>query len=296
MSRALAVFAACLLCSGTALADTVDGNVSQLHASGSSYKVRLSAALALSKSKDPRAIIALADALQNDKEPTVRRVSALALEKMIDAQTPSDAKALGLDALNQASTLDKDPKVRATADESLRTLAKFRKKATPSGGGKTTRGPSVFVNVDPTIDQSKKLSKESSARINSIVKSNVEKTGYATSWPGGTGLPTSADLSSSKSRGFIVASTVKKIDITKSGAGTQVSCTVVLRVAPWQGKDGGEKWEANKAASASGSAKAMTGSRDKDIEGGVRDCIEAVADDVTARQVVPFLKKVALAP
>ena len=295
MSRALAVFTACLLCSGTAVADSVDGAVSQLHSTSSSYKVRLSAALALSKSKDPRAILALADALQNDTEATVRRVSALALEKMIDGRTPEDAKTLGLDALNQASTLDKDPKVRSTASDALKSLAQFRKKAPAKSTG-STKGPSVFVNVDPMIDQSKKLSKDAGARLNTIVKTNVEKTGYATSWPGGTSLPTSADLSSSKSRGFIVASTVKKVEVTKSSAGTQVSCTLTIRVAPWQGKDGGEKWEANKAASASGSAKAMTGTRDKDIEGGVRDCIEAVADDVTNRQVVPFLKKVALAP
>lgn len=292
MWRLLAVIAACVLFVQTAVADTVDGNVSQLQSGSSSYKVRLAAALALSKSKDPRAIIALASALGNDSDATVRRVAALALEKMIDARTPEDAKELGLDALNQASTLDKDPKVRATAEVSLKALAPFRKqKKTKTTGTK----PPVFVNVDPTIDQSKRLSKDAGERINRIVKTNVERTGYATTWPGGT-LPTQAELSSSRSRAFIVASTVKKVDITKSGTQAQIACTVTVRVAPWQGRDGGEKWEANKAASASGSAKATTGNREREIEGGVRDCIEAVAEDVTARQVVPFLKRVALGP
>lgn len=289
MWRLLAVIAACVLFAQTADADTVDNNVGQLQSSSSSYKVRLAAALALSKSKDPRAIIALASALGNDADGTVRRVAALALEKMIDARTPDDAKELGIDALNQASTLDKDPKVRATAELALKALATFRKKK--SGGGNK---PPVFVNVDPTIDQSKRLSKDAGERINRIVKTNVERTGYATSWPGG--LPTQAELSSSRSRAFIVASTVKKVDITKSGTQTQIACTVTVRVAPWQGKDGGEKWEANKAASASGSAKATTGNREREIEGGVRDCIEAVAEDVTSRQVVPFLKRVAVVP
>jgi hypothetical protein len=288
MWRLLAVIAACVLFARAAAADTVDNNVGQLQSSSSSYKVRLAAALALSKSKDPRAIIALASALSNDSEATVRRVAALALEKMIDARTPEDAKELGIDALNQASTLDRDPKVRATAELSLKALAAYRKKK--SGGNK----PPVFVNIDPTVDQSNRLSKDANERVNKIVKSNVERTGYATSWPGG--LPTQAELSSSRSRAFIVASTVKKVDITKSGAQTQIACTVTVRVAPWQGKDGGEKWEANKAASASGSAKAMTGNREREIEGGVRDCIEAVAEDVTARQVVPFLKRVAVVP
>jgi hypothetical protein len=290
MWRLLAVIAACVLFARVAAADTVDRNVGQLQSSSASYKVRLAAALALSKSKDPRAIIALASALGNDTDGTVRRVAALALEKMIDERTPDDAKELGIDALNQASTLDKDPKVRATAEVSLKSLSAFRKRKS-SGGNK----PPVFVNVDPTIDQSKRLSKDAGERINKIVKTNVERTGYATSWPGGA-LPTQAELSSSRSRAFIVASTVKKVDITKSGTQTQIACTVTVRVAPWQGKDGGEKWEANKAASASGSAKATTGNREREIEGGVRDCIEAVAEDVTSRQVVPFLKRVAVVP
>jgi len=289
MWRLLAVIAACVLFAQTAVADTVDNNVGQLQSSNSSYKVRLAAALALSKSKDPRAIIALASALGSDSDGTVRRVAALALEKMIDARTPEDAKELGLDALNQASTLDRDAKVRSTAAASLKVLAAYRKK---KSSGNT---PPIFVNVDPTIDQSNRLSKAAGERVNRIVKTNVERTGYATSWPGGI-LPTQAELSSSRSRAFIVASTVKKVDITKSGTQTQIACTVTVRVAPWQGKDGGEKWEANKAASASGSAKAMTGNRERDIEGGVRDCIEAVADDVTSRQVVPFLKRVAVVP
>ena len=71
---------------------------------------------------------------------------------------------------------------------------------------------------------------------------------------------------------------------------------MAVRVAPWMGKDGGERWEANRAASASGSAKAMTGNRDRDVQSGLRDCVEAVAEDVTARQVLPFLKQLAKNP
>ncbi len=286
MSRVLAVIAACLLlCVRAVQADTVQTNVTQLSTSGS-YKIRLAAALALSKSKDARAVIAVADALENDADSTIRRVSALALEKMIDARTAEDARELGLVALETAAAKDSDSKVKTTAKASLKTLAGLkRKKADKSAK------PPVFVNVDGTIDQSKKLGKDSTLAVNKIVRTSVERTGYATSWPGG--LPTSAELSSSRSRGFIVASTVKKIDITKAGATTNIACTVSIRVAPWSGKDGGEKWEANKAASASGSAKATTGSRDRDIQSGVRDCIEAVAEDVTSRQVVPFLKRIA---
>lgn len=287
MSRVLAVFAACwVVCARTAAADTIDTNVSQLQSS--SYKVRLAAALALSKSRDARAVIAIADVIEHDADATIRRVSSLALAKMIDARTPDDARELGLVALDHAAKRDKDRKVRATAAASLRALAGLRRNR-----GARTRKPHVFVNVDAPIDQSRKLPKDASARVHLVVKSGVERTGYATSWPGG--LPTSAELSSNRSQAFIVASTVKKVDIRRAGRQMQIACTVSIRVAPWSGRDGGEKWEANKAASASGSAKATTGTRARDVQSGVSDCIEAVAQDVTSRQVVPFLKRVAQA-
>jgi len=285
--RALAVFAACwLLSARLARADTVDTGVRQL-GSDASYKVRLAAALSLSKSREARAVIALAGALRKDRDPTIRRVSALALEKMIDARTAEDARVLGLAALEHAATADTDAKVRETAERALKSLAGLRR------GKRIDGAPAVFVNIDTTSDPTKKLPRDGSARLNKIVRQSVERTGYATTWPGG--LPTSADLATNRARGFIVASTVKKVDITRVGTQTQIACTVVLRIAPWSGKDGGERWEANKAASASGSAKATTGTRDRDIQGGVRDCVEAVAEDVTARQVVPFLKRLASA-
>jgi len=284
--RTLAVLACCLLCVRTAGADTVETGVRHI-ARANTYKVRLAAALSLSKSKEPRAVIALAGALRNDEEPTIRRVSVLALEKMLDARTAEDAKELGLSALENAAANDGDTKVRENAIRVLKSLSGLRRKKP------TSNAPPVFVNIDTTTDPTKKLPSGASARLTRIVKSNVERTGYATSWPGG--LPTAADLTSSRSRAFIIASTVKKVDITKAGSQTQIACTVVLRVAPWSGTDGGERWEANKAASASGSAKATTGNRVRDIQTGVRDCVEAVAEDVTARQVVPFLKRLAQA-
>ncbi len=293
MSRVLAVTAACLLllCASTVVADTVEVNVRQLGNDGS-QRARLAAALSLSKTRDARAVIALAQALKSDDDATIRRVSALALEKMIDIKTAPDALELGLNALDEAAAGDRDARVRDTADKAAKALSNLRRKKTkPSvrSGNK----PEVFVNIDPTLDQTNQLPTGGGARLMSIVKASVERTGYATSWPGG--LPTSAELTSNRSRAYIVASTVKKIVITKVGGQTEIACTVAVRIAPWSGKDGGERWEANKAASASGSAKAMTSNRDRDIQGGVRDCLEAVAEDVTSRQVVPFLKRIATA-
>ncbi len=292
--RALAVVTAWLLLCRAARADTIDTNIHQM--TSSSYKVRLAAALALSKSYDPRAVIALADALLKDDDSTIRRVAALALGKMIDARTADDARELGLEALASAATQDADQRVRATARGAQQDLAGVRRPKRDAHDVKPTgrdARPGVFVNVDSATDQSKLAPRDAGDRLTRIVKASVERTGYATSWPGG--LPTQTELTTSHSRAFIVASTVKKIEISRVSHQTQISCKVEIRIAPWSGTDGGEKWEANKAASASGSAKATTGNSDREIAGGVRDCLEAVAEDVTARQVLPFLKRLAAA-
>jgi hypothetical protein len=286
MSRAVAVLTACLLLSRTASADAIDQSVRELQAK--SQKVRLAAALALSKSKDARAVLAVSGALNDDVDPTIRRVSALALEKMIDATTADDARELAFDALERAARSDRDAKVKSTAESALRALGGLRAAST-----KASNRPTVFVNIDRAVDQSNKAPKDAPDRVVKIVRKGIEKTGYATSWPGG--LPTSKELSQSKSQAYIVAANVKKIDVTKGARQTTIACTVAIRVAPWSGKDGGEKCEANKAASASGSAKAMTGNSDRDVMSGMRDCLEAVAEDVTNRQVVPFLKRLASA-
>jgi hypothetical protein len=288
MSRVLAVVTACVvgLCARKAAADTIDLQVTQL--STSSYRVRLAAALSLSKSKDPRAVTALAGALDKDEDPTVRRVCVLALEKLVDSRTAENARNSALDAIDKAATSDGDTKVRDTAKKAQKALFGLRR-----GHHDTAKSdkPDVFVNIDSTTDQSKRAPTDAGDRLTKVVKKSIEKTGYATSWPGG--LPTSAELSSNRSRAFIVGTTVKKIVVSRAGHQTQIACTVAIRIAPWTGTDGGEKWESNKAASASGSAKATTGNNDREIASGMRDCLEAVAEDVTARQVVPFLKRLA---
>ena len=296
--RALAVVAAwLLLCGRAAGADTIDTSVHQI--TDSSYKVRLAATLALSKSRDRRAVIALAGALRNDDESTIRRVAALALGKMIDARTSEDAKEIGLEALAEAAASDPDPAVRATAQriqQDLAGLRRRRKESRPEARPEVRPEvrpdrPEVFVNIEGATDQSRVAPTDAGERLSRVVKRTLERTGYATSWPGG--LPTQTELATSHSRAFIVASTVKHIDISRVSRQTQVSCKLEIRVAPWSGTDGGEKWEANKAASASGSAKAMTGNTDRDIASGVRDCLEAVAEDVTAKHILPFLKRLA---
>jgi hypothetical protein len=271
-----------------ASADVVDQTVRDL--GGGSAKVRLASALALAKSKDPRAVIALADALGKDDDPAVRRVCALALEKMIDAHTPGDALALAFDALDRAAARDEDARVRQSSAQVASALATYRKSATHPG---KSDKPDVFVKIDPVTDASSRTPSDASERLRIVLQKRVHAKGYATAWPGGA--PSSADLASARTRAFVVASTVKRVDIARVGHQTRIACTLQIRIAPWSGSDGGEKWEANKSANASGSATAMTGTSQRAIEGGVRDCLEAVAEDLTTRQLLPFLQQLLVA-
>jgi hypothetical protein len=289
--RVVVVLALLVVCARMAAADRIDQNVRQLR-NASSAKVRLAAALALSKSRDARAVIAVADALEHDDDATIRRVSAFALEKMVGPRTAADATALALDSLDRAAAGDDDDNVRRTAAKTASALSPYRRGA-PAKSIDRGDKPEVFVLIDPTIDPTRRASPDAAERLRAIVQKNVAATGYATAWPGG--VPTQADLANAGSHAFVVATTVKKIDLARVGRQTQVTCTVSIRVAPWSGSDGGEKWEAAKAANAQGSAKAITGSSDRDVASGVRDCLEAVTEDLIARQIVPFLKRLVVA-
>ena len=97
MSRALAVVTACscvVLCAarGARRHDRSE----RPRARGQQHELQGAArrrARAVEVASDARAVIALADALDKDDDATIRRVAALALEKMIDAHTPDDARA-----------------------------------------------------------------------------------------------------------------------------------------------------------------------------------------------------------
>src|SRR5690349_25140391 len=106
----------------TGYADRIDREVKDLKG-GDSYKVRLAAVLALAKTFDARAVSALTDALDTDKEPTIRRSATNSLGKIIDADTPADAVEGAYAAIDDACKSDKDKDVRASAAKSLATDA-----------------------------------------------------------------------------------------------------------------------------------------------------------------------------
>jgi hypothetical protein len=73
----------------------------------------------------------------------------------------------------------------------------------------------------------------------------------------------------------------------------EITCKVAIRIAPWEGSDGNERWTADKVANAKGEGKADTGTGDQLVAEGVRECVFAVAEQVAADKVIPFIKNVA---
>ena len=107
---ALAVVTACLLlCTRAARADTIDTSVRQLDGDNELQGPARRRALAR-RSRTTRARCSRSPrAPQATTTPRSAASSALALEKMIDARTAEDARELGIDALEQAATVDADP-------------------------------------------------------------------------------------------------------------------------------------------------------------------------------------------
>lgn len=265
-----------------ARADAVTDQIATLE-SGKSQKVRLSAAIALSKMTDDRAVIALADALVEDKDAAVRRVAALALKKMVTSSTGKSARKRALDALAQARKSDKDKKVKKSAAEALAVLEEAL----------ATRGPAVFVNIDAPLDHTKQAPAKAVQELGKAVKAQVKRASkdYAVDWQGA--LPTGDELQRMGTKAFIISAAVVALTTKKTGKKAVVSCTVKIRVAPWGGADGNEKWVDAQTGTATGSGEAHTGVSDKALANGALDCIAAVGEQLTDDEVVPFIRRLA---
>ncbi|MEZ4400795.1 MAG: HEAT repeat domain-containing protein [Kofleriaceae bacterium] len=272
------------LLGGVARADLVSDEARQL-ASSSSYKRRVAAVLVLAKSHDGRAVRALAAGLRGDREPQVRRLAVLALGKAIDASTPADARTDALAAL-AAAARDGDAKVRSLAATTRANLERQFAPVTP-----VANAPAIYVHTGAGADLSRKAPGDAVAKLARTVKATVARRtpGVSIEWPGAA--PTERELAAAGTRAFVVAPTIAVLTVSTRGTRAEIACTVTVRVAPWSGVDGSEKWTEQRAASASGSGKAMTSTDARGVAGGMNDCVMAVAEELTAKQVVPFLRK-----
>jgi predicted outer membrane protein len=272
-----------------AWADKIDDSSRQLRSSRD-YKVRLSAALFLAKQRgDERAVKALARALMDDGETTVRRVAALSLGTLVGEELPSTANRMALKALEHAADRDRDGRVRSSAGSALIRARRQMASASSSSSTASSGRGRIFVHVGKANDLSRKLPSGSIEMVQAAVRGSLRR--HAPDYQMSSGSPpTRSELASRRMRGYYVGAQVAKVAISARGNQTEVSCTVSMRVSPWSGRDGNERLAANESATASGSGRVSSSARD--TTRAAADCAVAVTEELTVRQVVPFLRRV----
>lgn len=278
-----------------ARADDIDRHARELD--GGSYKVRLSAALWLAKKKDPRAVEALTRALEKDSEATVRLVAAKALRNLLSPRIPADVRSRAFEVLQQAKTHDSDRAVRKRAKRTLKKLADLRA-ATPTAdqtvatSGK--RPSAIFVHVGkPTMGKHRAPKGADSALERAVVdalQDNLSKSYFRLGTTSGQ-LPTQAELQRDNVRGWYVGATVAGLGVKTKGSMVKVTCTVRLRVNPWNGKDANQRLASHDTASVEGSAQVERTNSKREIELAKRECLVAVAGNLSEKRVAPFLKE-----
>lgn len=280
----IGLFIPMLLLPRRAVADEIDASIRELRGARS-YKVRLSAAMVLAKQRDPRAILALARAVTQDPESTVRRVAALSLARLVDSVVAREARSAAVNALESASRSDRDRRVRQTAQLALERMHTSLADSSSSASG-------IFVHVGVPPDPSRALPSESSLALLAALRGSLRQ--HAPDYEMASGaLPTRAELASRRLRGFTITARVARVQVEEKGNRADVSCTVAVRVGPWTGRDGNERIAADVSASATGNGK-VTASR-KGTRRATVDCAVAVAQELAAREVVPFLRRLAAA-
>jgi hypothetical protein len=135
-------------CAALALSAQAQPAAPQTAPQANSPKKRLAEVLGLSKHKDATAVSEVSQRLMTDPDPTIRRVAALALERMIDAATGNTVRGVALGALQQAATHDPDPKVQADA---TKVLARLNGTASQQPAPATPWAPPTPTPSNPTL-------------------------------------------------------------------------------------------------------------------------------------------------
>jgi len=271
-----------ILTRGTpARADNVAELIKQLENDGSD-KVRLSAALNLTKLGDQRAILALVKAIGNDGDKNVRGTAAVGLGELVTDKTKPSFKNLAISALKRAAADDASDFVRSQADKALKAIG-----VTGTGmGGQTpppASGGAIYVNIGPM--SSKVGSTTSDAKLKAlmvkIATKTMEKTAsnMAITWPGGA--PTKAQLEAKSTQGFYVDGTLNELKVKESGSSTMVSCKINMLLASYPEKSIFGLLNGGASVQASGAAT--------DIDLAREDCVSAVVEDLIAKKIVPTI-------
>ncbi len=273
-----------LVFGGTANADKTDRLIKQLKSS-SDYKVRISAALSLSRLRDQRAVPTFIKALK-DRDKTVRGVAAASLGKIVNSSTSSKYRKSSLSALKGVAARDSNSFVRRQAQKAYDILKGLSSKPkTGTGGGKG----GTYVNIGL---MSAKVT--GADKIRSHMRKTVQKTfkkkasSMMIDWPGGK-TPTKSQLATKRVKAFHVDGTLNELSEARSGSSTTVTCKVSMLIATYVPKKNG-KVDKSMFGFLKGGASVRSSSSKKEVQYAREDCVSAVMEDLVARKIIPTLK------
>lgn len=266
-----------LLSASTARADNVDTLIGQLE--DGSDKVRLSAALNLSKLGDPKAILGLIKRLDanNESSKNVRSAAAVGLGTLVGAKVKGSQRELAIKALRRAQSDDPSEFVKVQAERALEKIG------AAGGGAPTPGGGSIYVNVGP---MSSKTGGPNDAKFRTMMISVSTKTltrvasNMQQTWSGG--VPNKQQLAAKGFSGFYVDGTLNEVKIEKSGNTATISCKVSMLLASFP--------EKSVFGFLNGGAKVQGSASQRDIDLGSEDCVSAVIEDLIAKKIVPTIK------
>ncbi len=282
LARVVTVTAALVILfrAAPAHADNVSELIRQLD--DDSDKVRLAAAVNLTKLGDQKAILALVKVLGNDGSADVRSAAAIGVAKLVDSSTKPGIKNLVISALKKAEANDASSLVKSQASKSLSALG-------AGGGGGGTPPPTsgkngIYVNIGPMSSKTGDPAADAKMRP-AMVKVSTQTLGkvassMATSWSGG--IPTSAQLNQKGFQGFYVDGTLNELKVATAGNSTTVSCKISMLLASFPDK--------SVFGFLNGGAKVQGGSSAKDIALSSDDCVSAVVESLIASKIVPTIK------
>ena len=270
-----------------ARADNVAELIKQLE--DDSDKVRLSAALNLTKLGDAKALLPLAKALGNDSDKNVRGAAAVGIAKLIDSNTKPAVKNLAINALKKAAANDDSSFVKTQAQKALASLGQESGGSGGSGGGGSGGsggggGGAIYVNIGPMSSKTGNAEQDPKLRalMVKVATSTMGKTAssMATTFPGG-GIPTQKQLAAKGFQGFYVDGTLNEVKVTTSGSTATVSCKISMLLASFPDK--------SVFGFLNGGAKVQGSTSQRDIDLASEDCVSAVVEDLIAKKIVPTI-------
>jgi hypothetical protein len=176
-------------------------------------------------------------------------------------------------------------------------------------GADKPEAPRVVANPSPgqpilmigrTADPRRVAPRGATDRVRTIAERTLERAGYPTQ---PLPAPPNAERAEASAapiaagrllRAFVVSSTVQQLEITREGPSTTIACSVTLMVAPWSPDDQRERWDPETTAAATGSARATVSGSRAQLDTGVNDCLEGAVEAAATREVIPFLRRVAI--